>query len=257
MKRLILPVLALVLGLGGCARAPELDVELDISHVVGDEPLRLDEGRYRSASGEEFTVGRLRYYLSLPRLRRADGSWFEPRYPADSAEAYHLVDDAVPASRRLRIAGVPAGEYTGIEFLVGIDEERNHAGIQSGALDPARGMFWTWKSGYIFLVLEGRSPQSPVPGGRFSYHIGGGEPSLARRVYLPFGERPIRVEERVTPTVHLVADVAALFSAVSPVSIAKLPEAMDPAAAKPLADNAAAMFRVDHLHHEPRRRGGG
>lgn len=257
MSRLILPILALALGLAGCTRAPEIDVEIDISHVVGSEPLRLDDGVYRDAAGEDFSVSRLRYYLSLPRLRRADGSWFEPLHPAESAEAYHLVDEARADSRRLRIAGVPAGEYTGVEFLVGVDEARNHAGAQTGALDPARGMFWTWKSGYIFLVLEGKSPQSPAPGGRFSYHLGGGEPSLARRVYLPFGERPVRVEERLRPTVHLAVDVGALLSAVNPVRIAQLPEAMDPVSARPLADNAAAMFRVDHLHHEPRRRGGG
>jgi len=256
MRRLILPILALALGLGGCARAPELDVGIDISHVVGGEPLRLDEGRYRNAVGEEFTVQRLRYYLSLPRLRRADGSWFEPRHPAESAEAYHLVDEAKPESRRLRITGVPAGEYTGIEFLLGVDDARNHAGAQSGALDPAQGMFWTWKSGYIFLKAEGSSPASTAGGRGFSYHIGGGEPSLARRVYLSFGEKPIRVDPRIRPTVHLAADLGALFSAVNPVSIAQLPEAMDPTTAKPLADNAAAMFRVDHLHHEPRRRGG-
>lgn len=256
MRRLILPLLALVLGLGGCTRAPELDVEIDISHLVGSEPLRLDEGRYRNAAGEEFTVQRLRYYLSLPRLRRADGSWFEPQYPAESAAAYHLVDESRPESRRLRLAGVPAGEYTGIEFLLGVDDARNHAGAQSGALDPAQGMFWTWKSGYIFLKAEGNSPASPASARTFSYHVGGGEPSLARRVYLPFGEKPIRVDQRIRPTVHLAADLGALFAAVNVVSIARLPEAMDPVAAKPLADNAAAMFRVDHLHHEPRRRGG-
>lgn len=257
MRRAALLILAMLPGLAACGRASELDAEIDISHVVGSEPLRLDEGQYRNAAGEAFTVQRLRYYLSLPRLRRADGSWFEPQHPAESADAYHLVDEAKAESRRLRITGLPAGEYVGIEFLLGVDDARNHAGAQTGALDPARGMFWTWKSGYIFLVLEGTSPQSPASGGRYSYHVGGGEPSLARRIYLPFGERPIRVEERVKPTVHLAVDVGALLSAVNPVRIALLPEAMDPVAARPLADNAAAMFRVDHLHHEPRRRGGG
>ncbi|AXQ31294.1 hypothetical protein D0B54_22565 [Solimonas sp. K1W22B-7] len=255
MSRAGLLLLAALLGLCGCGREPALSLEVDISHEVGGQPLRLLEDSYRTAGGEEFSVRRLRYYLSQPRLRRKDGSWFVPVYAPESAEGYFLVDEARPASKRLRIGGVAAGEYSGIEFLLGVDDARNTAGVQTGALDPALGMFWTWKSGYIFFQLEGSSPQSTAQEHALSYHVGGGKPSLARRIYLPFGERPVKVDGKLLPTVHLGVNLALLFDGVSPVRIAQLSEAMDPAATRPLADNAAAMFRVDHLHHEPRRRG--
>jgi hypothetical protein len=36
---------------------------------------------------------------------------------------------------------------TAIKFLLGVDSLKNVSGIQTGALDPAKGMFWTWNTG--------------------------------------------------------------------------------------------------------------
>ncbi len=96
-------------------------------------------------------------------------------------------------------------------------------------------MFWTWKSGYIFLQVEGSSPQSTAQDHGLSYHVGGGNPSLARRIYLPFGERTVKVDAKLLPTVHLGVNLAQLFDGASPIRIAQLHEAMDPAAARPLS----------------------
>jgi hypothetical protein len=52
--------------------------------------------------------------------------------------------------------------------------------------------------------------------------------------------------------VHLHADLAMLFSGAHEIRITALPVATEPAAALPLADNIAGLFRVDHLHNEPR-----
>jgi hypothetical protein len=54
-------------------------------------------------------------------------------------------------------------DITGIRFLLGVDSARNVSGIQTGALDPARGMFWTWNSGYVMAKIEGSSPSAHVP----------------------------------------------------------------------------------------------
>ena len=42
-----------------------------------------------------------------------------------------------------------------------------------GDLDPAKGMYWSWNSGYINFKLEGRSNLSSVPKNEFEYHLGG------------------------------------------------------------------------------------
>lgn len=234
------------------AAAPEsAPVRVEISHVAGAAPLLLrDAPPITTASGDAFTVGKLRYYLSNFRLRRADGSWFVAQQSAESSEGYHLVDAAVPASTTFEIANVPAGNYTGIEFLIGIDAARNHAGAQTGALDPARGLFWSWKTGYIFFLFEGHSPQSTSSGQTLTYHLGGDD-SVARTVMLPLAPKPARVEARLVPTIHLKADVGRLFDAPNAIRFGELSAAMDAARVRPIADNVAALFTVDHLHHEP------
>ncbi len=40
-------------------------------------------------------------------------------------------------------------------------------------LDPTKGMFWTWNSGYLSFKIEGYSPVSTQPAHIIAYHIGG------------------------------------------------------------------------------------
>jgi len=242
--------------LGGCkARDEAQPVTIEISHVVGSAPLQLS-APFQTAAGDELALDKLRYYFSNVRLRRADGSWFANPQSPQKPDGYFLIDEATLASKKLAIGPVPNGDYTGIEFVIGVDDARNHAGAQTGALDPAKGMFWMWHSGYIFLKLEGHSPQSTAAAQAVSYHVGGGDIAapLARTVYLPLGE-PMHVRPQLTSEIHLDADVAAVFGGSHPLRIAELPEAMEPPAVTTVADNFAAAFRVDHVHNLPRRVG--
>jgi len=59
------------------------------------------------------------------------------------------------------VSGVPAGGYTGVSSLVGVDAQKT--GLTDpfsfigkfDALSPANNMSWTWSSGHLFLKLEG------------------------------------------------------------------------------------------------------
>lgn len=258
---LLVTALAALL-LSGCKffkSGPEtFSARLEISPVVGDQPFQLDDGsgaaRYKTASGDQFSVTRLRYYLSNFRLRRADGSIYQAPVDAKSSDGYFLVDTAEPASQTFEFIDAPAGVYNGLEFLVGVDDARNSAGVQTGTLDPARGMFWTWRTGYIFLSLEGQSPQSTAPQHALTFHVGGGgKDSLARRVYLPVGETPLHVRANIEPLIHLHVDVSALFHAAHDIRLVETNTVMDTAQGAVIADNAASMFRIDHIHNEPRK----
>jgi len=251
LRALSLLAAAVLVACGGAAAPPGVPVRVEISHLAHGAPLVVggDTG-IATAAGDSFTVSKLRYYLSNFRLRRPDGSWFTAAQDPNSSAGYQLVDAAKPQSGQFEMTGVPPGSYTGIEFLIGVDEARNHAGAQTGALDPLHGLFWTWKTGYIFFQLEGHSPQSASPGQTLTFHIGGGA-AATRTVFLPLAPKPARVEARVRPVIHLHADVGQLFDQPHTVRFATLSSAMSAEASAPVADNAAAMFRVDHLHHEP------
>ena len=60
-----------------------------------------------------------------------------------------------------------------ISFLIGTDSITNVSGILEGPLDPIRGMYWTWNSGYINFKLEGKVVGKSGSEKSFEYHIGG------------------------------------------------------------------------------------
>ena len=64
-------------------------------------------------------------------------------------------------------------KYDEIRFNIGVDSLTNVSGIFEGDLDPAKGMYWTWQSGYINFKLEGTSSHCPARKNKFYWHIGG------------------------------------------------------------------------------------
>ncbi len=62
---------------------------------------------------------------------------------------------------------------TTIRFGLGVDSLVNVSGALGGDLDPTKGMYWTWQSGYINLKLEGTSSSIKSSKKEFQYHIGG------------------------------------------------------------------------------------
>lgn len=241
----------LVLLLAGCGGdgASGLPLRIEITHAVGETPLRLGDS-YRTTAGDEWSAERLRYYLSNFRLRRSDAGWFANPQSEQDSRGYFLVDEAEAASKRFAIGPVPPGRYSGIEFLVGVDAKRNGAGAQTGTLDPARGMFWTWNTGYIFFLFEGHSPQSTDEAHALTWHVGGAG-AAARTVFLQF-PAPVEVTKEQGAELHLYADLARLFDGAHGLRPAQLPTAMDPAESAQVADNSAGLFRIDHIHHLPK-----
>lgn len=258
MRRILLPTLALIpilLGfLAGCRSSTGVAadtglLEVEISQVAGATPLAPGQ-TLASPAGESLTVTRLAYYLSNLRLRRSDGGYWSPRAEPDSDSGYWLIDLARPETGRIALAAVPAGEYVGLELMIGVDPARSRDGAQTGVLDPQHGMFWTWATGYIHFKLEGHSPQSQERDGAVSLHIGGQD--AARSVYLPFASKPLRVAAELRSTVHLHADVAAFLGGDQPLTFADAGHSTKPADSLSLAGRLTNLLSVDHLHHAPR-----
>ncbi|AWH84684.1 hypothetical protein HYN59_05920 [Flavobacterium album] len=87
----------------------------------------------------------------------------------EAPNSYYLLDinDTASLNRQLEI---PEGlTYDEIRFLFGIDDTTNNEGIGSGDLDPSKGMYWAWQTGYINMKLEGATKS----GKEFQFHLGG------------------------------------------------------------------------------------
>lgn len=93
---------------------------------------------------------------------------------------------------------VPAGEYRGLAFTVGIPFSRNHGDASTaGAPLNSTAMFWSWQGGYRFLKFDastvanpavaappGDSPDS-VPATGFSFHLGSTQCASASATQAP------------------------------------------------------------------------
>ena len=60
-----------------------------------------------------------------------------------------------------------------LQFNLGIDSATNVSGALGSDLDPTKGMYWAWQSGYINFKLEGTSPLCTTRNNEFQFHLGG------------------------------------------------------------------------------------
>lgn len=212
------------------------DLHFQFQHRVNKEILRLDSGLYRNTLNQAFHISKLRYYLSHVSLVYQNGEH------ADLPGVY-LVDEDLPESKRLHFPGVPIGQLKCIRFMLGVDSLHNCSGAQSGALDPAQGMFWTWNSGYIFLKLEGHSPNSTAPGHFFEYHIGGykAPANCIRTISLPITTGLKKGESK---TLQLFVNVMEILQGPSTVDFSQLPSVTDSRYAEVIANNYLDMFSL-------------
>lgn len=228
-----------------------LSVEFD--NIAGGADLALNSGTYTNASGETFTVTKLKYYVSNFVLINNNGDVYT--VPQDSA--YFLIDESNEAAHEA-VLHVPEGAYKTLSFTLGIDSVRNTLPVarRTGVLDPAAygaDMYWSWNSGYIFFKMEGTSPASADG---FTYHIGGfGGYSSAtinniKNITLDLSERGMpQVKAGKETNIHLMADVLKVFDGATRISIKDNPNVMFSPFSVNVANNYATMFRHDHTEN--------
>lgn len=127
---------------------------------------------------EEYEISTLRFYVSNIQLKSTDGYWY-----SDQVDA-HLIDMKVPNSWTIPLADCPKNmDVDSVAFLLGTDSLMNVSGILDGDLDPIKGMYWSWNSGYINVKVEGKERATNTA---FEYHLGGYLPpfSTARKIRL-------------------------------------------------------------------------
>ncbi|HQV37890.1 MAG: hypothetical protein IPO60_03925 [Flavobacteriales bacterium] len=170
-------------------------------------------------------------YLSAFKLI-ADGKvvWEE-------TDSYHLLDASDPKTLEVHLTVPLRMAWDHVEFLLGIDSLTSVSGALGGDLDPTKGMYWEWNSGYICMKLEGHSPSSAGPNGGFLFHLGGYLPPFAffRTIDLAMfsaGEQNITI------------DLDAFLSAID---LRTRYNVMSPGeAAHELGGTAATIFRCDN-----------
>lgn len=211
--------------------------------------MKFDTVTYKNFFKEPFTVSAFKFYIHGIELINTDSNKV---YPV-GFKKYFLIDFADTNSLKLQLAVLPY-KYNRIAFMLGVDSADNVSGAQTGALDPAKGMFWEWKTGYIMAKLEGKSPVSSGPANVFQYHIGGftQAENVIKRITLlfPFGES-VAMQPGSTTEINITADAYDWFNSPHDIRITTHSGIMSTGTlAQQVAENYSKMFTVVEINND-------
>jgi hypothetical protein len=145
--------------------ATSANVVLKMSNIISNNAIDFGIIKYTNLAGNQYSVATLKYYVSDIVLTKNDASTI-------SINTSTLIDAADAAKQNITLSNIPNGTYTNIKFHIGVNNVKNHTGLQEGDLDPIYGMFWTWNTGYIFFKHDGQFIDSLGATKGLSFHLG-------------------------------------------------------------------------------------
>ncbi|MEI6507652.1 MAG: MbnP family protein [Bacteroidota bacterium] len=171
---------------------------INFNHYFGNAPLQFLTNYITAANDTIKIKSQFEYYISNVKLTTTDGQVYAP-------ETYFLIhydiDSQDPAAASIQLQNIPNANFTKLSFLIGVDSLHNHTLGQTGALDPANGMVWTWNVGYIFYRLMGSFSSANTS---FSFDLGVDENLMKY-------ELPASIQMDNNRTVNLKMDLKELF----------------------------------------------
>ena len=127
--------------------------DISFSTEIRDSTIHIEE--------DSELVSKLMFYVSDLQLETKDGEFLE-------MDSYYLIDFKDSRSLLLKNVNLDKKEIKSIQFKLGIDSITNVSGAFGGALDPTKGMYWSWQNGYINFKMEGN-----VNDEDYVLHLGG------------------------------------------------------------------------------------
>ncbi len=232
-------------------------LEVEFDNVFGSANLILNSQANVTSQGETLNVSDVKYIVSNIVLTKEDGTTYV--YP--KSESYFIVSEANALSQVLELENIPAGNYTGIQFGIGVDEAQYNLGqtVQGDFFAAAQNedMAWSWSAGYKHLLFEGMFTSATVTTPTvFMVHTGkSGANYNYTTVSLSFPDKAL-VRTDITPDVHIFADVAKIIDGTNKIKLTDnnmggMGAMIMSGANLPLITaNLSGMFAVDHVHND-------
>ena len=151
------------------------------------------------------------------------------------SNSYYLIDIENQNSLKIPIFKATNKIINKITFNIGIDSLTSVSGALSGDLDPTKGMYWAWQSGYINMKIEGKSNSCKTRKNDFQFHIGGFlKPNYAMRKVVLFPK---------SNNLDVVVNFASFFNKIQ---LSETNSVMTPGKkAMELANLSAKMFYIE------------
>ena len=202
----------------------QINAQLNFEFVWGNEKIE-NFKNYPFLNNDSISFSELKLYVSDYLLKSDD------RYL--SVNSVDLIDNGIPSSKII-LDSINLSSYETLSFNFGMDSTINTSGILTGDLDPMKGMYWAWNSGYINLKMVGKSSLVNTLKNEFEYHLGGyRKPNgTCFRVSLPLTTNSIQL------------DLKSLF--LNPIDLKNNPVIMIPGkTASQITESASNLFSIE------------
>lgn len=179
-------------------------IKLTFKSYFGDEEFKLNRNYPQSTLNDSIQIETLKFYISgIELLDSNNRIWKEKN-------SYHLIDFEDKNSQTIQLYIPKKSRISNLKFNIGIDSITSNSGALDGDLDPTKGMYWAWQSGYINFKMEGTSPICETRKHKFQFHLGG---------YM----KPFYAMQSITLPISLVEDntvqinfnIAPIFNSIS------------------------------------------
>lgn len=146
-------------------------ITIRFHHYCDGVPIDFDIRKYVNAAGNEYMVNEIQYFISDVTLHRPDAD-----YIIDAWKDIHYVDTDIATTHEWKVFDeIPAGDYTGISFTFGINEEKNQSLMFTD--HPESLMFWPQYlgGGYHYMKLNGKWLDTNQFERPYDFHLGIGQ----------------------------------------------------------------------------------
>lgn len=204
-------------------------IRLSFIPTFGVKPIIIRDSTFRAKDANNTEIEVLKFYISYIQFL------YKGAVVLEEKKSFHLIDAAVETSFHLVIQNKSRAKFDAVRFCLGIDSLTSVSGAMGGDLDPTKGMYWTWQSGYINIKCEGKSSVCTARNNEFQFHLGGyKQPFNCLQTLI----LPISVSDRIT----IQFDVEHFLSKID---MTKHHHFMSPSAdAVRLSAQAAESFRI-------------
>lgn len=141
------------------------NVSITFFPEMNGEIIVLNKEIHIISSNEKLNVTKLKFYVSHLSFYKDEQLVWQDN------ELAHLMDAENDMNIKFTIK--KNIQFNKIKFGLGIDSVTNVSGALEGDMDPLKGMYWTWQSGYVNFKMEGTSTAIRSESQRFEYHLGG------------------------------------------------------------------------------------
>ncbi len=145
----------------------QTNVTLNFSFVYGSNTLVINDSIKELDTTNHLQLTELKFYISEIKFLK------NKKVIVEEKNSFHLIDASKLPSQKIEIVSPKLKNVDELVFYLGIDSLTNVSGAMGGDLDPTKGMYWTWQSGYINFKLEGKSKLCKTRNNEFQFHLGG------------------------------------------------------------------------------------